>query len=122
MPRTVCPQCGSSRVARQRYRGSKILKPFNLYRPYTCEKCDHHFSAVPHRGLGRIFHRAGLLWTADCPRCLSEDIRRTDARGLQGGWGPLLARMALLPAYRCNACRHQFFAFRRSPRGATARS
>ena len=67
--------------------------------------------------MGQAIQRAGLLWTAACPRCLSKDVRRTDARSVQGAWGARLARLALLPAFRCNQCRNQFFAVRRTPSG-----
>ena len=118
MPRTVCPQCGSSRVARKHYQGLGVFKPINPYRPYTCRDCHHDFSALWRgssvvRTLENVIHRTGLLWTAACPRCLSADVRRTNARGVQGGWGAKIARLSFIPAYRCNACRNQYFALRR---------
>lgn len=125
MVRTVCPECGSSHLAREHYKGWRLLKPLNPYRPYVCKKCGHHFSALRRggtiRALSHFVERTSLLWTAACPRCLSEDVRRTDARGVHGNWFTQLARLALLPAYRCNHCRNQFFALRRTPRRVAER-
>jgi hypothetical protein len=53
-----------------------------------------------------------FLFKAHCPKCGNLEIERVARKRVEGGILVQVQRALHLPAYRCDPCRHKFFAVR----------
>jgi predicted RNA-binding Zn-ribbon protein involved in translation (DUF1610 family) len=72
------------------------------WRPWRCRTCDKRFHA---RSVALAFSRY-----AHCPRCGNFDLERVARNRVEHGALAPLKRFLGFPAYRCDPCRHRFFA------------
>ena len=97
----LCPCCHSERCHRsRRARFADYGVGLLGFRPWRCNICNHRFYAKT---------VAARFWPlAHCARCGNLNLQRISREYVLGAFA-WLPRLARVPAFRCEPCRHRFF-------------